>query len=540
MGVAFDVHPDFLKRREEMFEAYGREDYHKAAELGARILQDSLAFDAIHICGIALPKLKNYDQGYDFACASLSLTKPRVEWFINCAKTYADERMYVHSMAFVVNGLEAFPDHKELLYQRGINLCHTLAYDDGIQAFDYCLEKYPDFYHARMSKGFALHMLGRYDEAIECYEAVEKVAEGGVYEDVVNNWATLLMELGRRDEALWMLEHKVKVPDRPGTVYNKSFILLGNGVWPEAWHLYKLRDTVQTKLESGIADLGVPMAQSLDDICGKHLVLIHEQGLGDCLQFIRYAPMLRKYVRRLTVGVPRSMERMARRLIMDGDFEVICGRDMEAERSHVANADIVLPMLSSPALFDQRTDNIPNEPYFLPPPDALVQERSIGERDGRLRVGLVWAGASRPDHLMAYSIDRRRSVPYSLLEPLLEMSDRVQFVSLQQSNHRVDDERILQPIGEDYDLLDSAAVIAQLDLVITIDSAMCHLSAALGKRTWMLSRFDQCWRWFWDGRTDSGWYPALKIYQQRSPGEWQPIIERISIRLRESLVNGNA
>jgi len=212
---------------------------------------------------------------------------------------------------------------------------------------------------------------------------------------------------------------------------------------------------------------------------------------------------------------------------MDGGFEVICGRDMEAERSHVASADIVLPMLSSPSLFDQRTDNIPNDPYFLPPPDALVQERSIGERDGRLRVGLVWAGASRPDHLMAYSIDRRRSVPYSLLEPLLAMSDRIQFVSLQQSNHRVDDERILQPIGEDYDLLDSAAVIAQLDLVITIDSSMCHLSAALDKPTWMLSRFDQCWRWRWDERTHSDWYPSLKIYQQTSPGDWSGVIRRV-------------
>jgi len=227
---------------------------------------------------------------------------------------------------------------------------------------------------------------------------------------------------------------------------------------------------------------------------------------------------------------------MARRLIMDGGFEVTCGRDMEAERSLVASADIVLPMLSSTALFDQRTDNIPNEPYFLPPPDALVQERSIGERDSRLRVGLVWAGASRPDHLMAYSIDRRRSVPFSLLEPLLELSDRVQFVSLQQSNHRVEDERILQPIGEDYDLLDSAAVIAQLDLVITIDSAMCHLSAALGKPTWMLSRFDACWRWRWPQEDDwhdenTEWYPAMRIFRQREPGDWEGVIRRVCAAL---------
>lgn len=527
MGIDFNVHPEFLKRREEMFDAYGRGAFHEAASLAAKILQDSLAFDAIHICGIALPKLKNFDQGYDFACASLSLTKPRVEWYINCAKTYCDERMYVHSMVFVQNGLEAFPDCKELLYQRGINLCHTLAYEDGIKAFDVLLEKYPDFYHANLSKGFALHMLGRYDEALACYDLVEVVAEGSTYEEVVNNRATILMELGRREEALWLLEHKVKQPDRPATLYNKSFILLGNGVWPEAWHLYRLRDTVQSKPESGIADLGLPVAKTLDEIRGKHLVLIHEQGLGDCLQFIRYAPILRKYVRKLTIGVPRSMERVARRLIMDGDYDVLCGRDMEAEFEQIEKCDLVLPMLDAPALLEQRTDNIPNERYFLPVPDALVQQRSIGERDGRLRVGLVWAGASRPDHLMAYAIDRRRSVPFSLLEPLLSLSDQIQFVSLQLSDHHVENERLLQPLETDFDILDTAAVIEQLDLVITIDSAVCHLAAAFQKPTWMLSRFDQCWRWRWDGRTDSPWYPTLRIYQQKHQGDWSEVIQRV-------------
>jgi len=530
MSVTIDVHPDFHKRREEMFDAYGQGDYHKAAELGARILQDSLAFDAIHICGVALPKLGNYDQGYDFACASLALTKPPVEWYINCAKTYCDEKMYVHSMAFVVNGLEAFPDNLQLLYQRGINLCHTLAYEDGVKAFDECLEKYPYFYHAKMSKGFALHMLSRYDEALVCCEEVEEVAEGGAYEDVVNNHSSVLMDLGRRDEALWMLEHKVRDPQRKGTLYNKSLIFLGNGNWPEAWHLYRLRDTVQSK--SKIADLGLRLAQTLDEIRDKHLVLIHEQGLGDCLQFIRYAPILRKYVSKLTIGVPRSMERMAKQLIVDGDYEVIAGRHMESEMERVMKCDVVLPMLDAPAILDQRTDNIPNERYFLPPPDALVQERSIGERDGRLRVGLVWAGASRPDHLMAYAIDRRRSVPFPLLEPLLALSDRIQFVSLQQSNHSVDDKRIMQPIGEDYDILDTAAVIQQLDLVITIDSAVCHLAAALDKPTWMLSRFDACWRWRWPEESDwhdqnTEWYPAMKIFRQREPGDWESVIRRI-------------
>jgi hypothetical protein len=194
--------------------------------------------------------------------------------------------------------------------------------------------------------------------------------------------------------------------------------------------------------------------------------------------------------------------------------------------------DVVLPMLDSPGLLDQRTDNIPNERYFLPPPDALVHERSIGERDGRLRVGLVWAGASRPDHLMAYAIDRRRSVPFEALAPILKLSDQIQFVSLQLSDHRVEDKRVLQPLGTDYDILDTAAVIEQLDIVVTIDSSVAHLAASLGKPTWMLSRFDSCWRWRWPAEgawhdTKTEWYPTMTIYRQRRPGDWSEVICRV-------------
>lgn len=539
MTVPANLHPDFLARRDEMLDAYGASDWNRAASIAAGILQDSLAFDAIHICGIALPHLGNFDQGYDFACASLSLCKPRVEWFINCSKAWSDERMFVHAMVFVENGLKEFPDNQTLMYQRGILLTHTLAYEDAIKAFDECLGKYPDFGHAMMSKAFCLHMVGRYDEAIALDTKVESFAEGDLYEDTVNNHYSVLMELGRRDEALWLLEHATRNKERHGTLYNKSYILLGNGVWPEAWHMYRLRQTVLSRHESGLSTLGLPVADTLADICGKHLVLIHEQGLGDSLQFIRYAPILRRYVSKLTIGVPRSMERMAKRLDMDGDYEVICGKDMDADRDHIVHCDVVMPMLDAPAILQQRTDNIPNDPYFLPPPDALVRERSIGDRDGRLRVGLVWAGASRPDHLMAYSIDRRRSLPFTELEPLLRMSDCVQFVSLQLPDQRVDDERVMQPLQEGYDILDTAAVIMQLDLVVTIDSSMCHLSAALGKPTWMLSRFDGCWRWRWptsetewhDANTE--WYPTMTIFRQRVPGDWLNVIERVRRELAD-------
>jgi hypothetical protein len=144
--------------------------------------------------------------------------------------------------------------------------------------------------------------------------------------------------------------------------------------------------------------------------------------------------------------------------------------------------------------------------------------------------------------MRANSIDQRRSMTYEQMLPLIdEFQDRCDFISLQQSNFRVDDKRIIQPIEDGFDVLDTAAVVDQLDLVITIDSSMAHLPAALWKPTWMLSRLDACWRWFWpkseDDWRDSNtqWYPTMRIFRQREAGDWASVIDRVATKLQDVL-----
>jgi ADP-heptose:LPS heptosyltransferase len=114
-----------------------------------------------------------------------------------------------------------------------------------------------------------------------------------------------------------------------------------------------------------------------------------------------------------------------------------------------------------------------------------------------------------------------------LLEPLLAQHERFDFISLQQPAQHIEDKRIAQPVRDGFDLMDTAGIIAQLDLVISCDSAIAHLAAALGKPTWLLSRYDGCWRWFYDDRTDSPWYPSLRLYRQPKAGDWASVIERV-------------
>ena len=516
------LHPVFSTLKEEMWNKFLQKDLEGAARLAARILQESGAHDAIHVAGLALTGLKRYDEGFDWCCASLSLAKPSAEWYMNAAIAFMHEKDYVHAMVFIENGLKDYPDDKRMNYTRGLCMCHAQNWTAGITFLDDTLRIDPEFYHAKMSKGFCMHMLGRYDEAIALYDEIVDVAEPHDREEIVNNKACVLLDMGLQDEALNLLDTACAGSTRPGTQYNRSFLLLGKGVWPEAWDLYRNRSVVQVDGDQGLPIVDQITAKTLDDVRDKHLFLFHEQGLGDSLMFLRYAKMLRPLVSELTIGVPKSLDRLAKTMDLGGYYTVVS--DGKENAAHLAKCDVALPMLDCPAVFRSTVDNVPNEVPYFHVPDKKLELFS----DDRLRVGLCWAGASRPENIRAHAIDKRRSVGFELMAPILAMSDRFNFVSLQMEDHHIDDQRLYQPIKNDWDCLDTCTLIKQLDLVITIDSSVVHMAASIGAPTWMLSRHDQCWRWLWDGRTDSIWYPSLRIYQQPGRDTWPEVIEWVA------------
>ena len=536
MTVDLNPNAEAFKRKEDMWAALMAEDHARAAELASAQLQDHFAFDAVHVAGLALAKM-GHEEAFDWCCMSIALSKASEDWYKNCAITFKEKQDYGHSLIFLKNGMEAHPDSRMLAYEMGVTLAQAQQFEAAETALRHVMTKWPDYTHAKLTLGFVLHMQCRYDEAIALYEESEPAAEGLHHEEVVNNWACVMIERGQQREALDLLNRLCRDPERKATEYNKSFIYLGLGWWPMAWHSYRLRMEVQRQGDQGLPVVDQPIAQTLADIKGKHLFMFHEQGLGDSLMFLRYARLLRPHCQSLTIGVPGSLARLAGRLDMAPDYRVISGQNLEEDKMILQNAHYALPMLDAPALLEQRTDNIPGEPYFLPVPEALVYKRSIATkcRTGRPRIGLVWAGAGRPDNIRAHSIDKRRSVPFELMEPILQYHDRADLVSLQMPDHHVDDARLIQPVETDWDVLDTCAVIAQLDLVICIDSAVAHMAGAFQKPVWMLSRLDQCWRWFWDRRETTDWYPAMSIFQQKTAGDWPEVIDRVVTRLNDRL-----
>lgn len=514
-----------------LWDPFLEKDYEGAAKAAAKILKDCWALDAIHVAGLSLCGLDRMEEGFDWLCASLSLAAAKPDWYANAAIAMMDKKDYIRAMLFVQNGIKDFPDDIRLSYMRGLCMCHAQGWQQAIEFLDDTIRVDSTFYHSYVSKGFCLHMLGRYDEAVECYKLVKQEdATEGDFEETINNWACVLLEQGKPKESLDLLNKYYPDSKRPGTIYNKSFIYMGLGDWPKGWHMYRQRQTVQVKGDQGVPLVEHPLAKDLEDIKGKDLFLFHEQGLGDTLQFVRYAKILYPMVKSMTIAVPKPLHRIMEHFDLPEPFTVVS--DGEKEQDLFSHCEVAMPMLDAPSMLETNVNNIPNFVPYFKVPQTMIDKHQLMDTCKPL-VGLVWAGASRPDNIRANSIDKRRSIPFDVIDPILQLHHQFQFISLQLPDHRVDDDRLIQPLRDGYDILDTAAVISQLDLVITIDSSLAHLAGAINKPVWMLTRYDQCWRWFWDGRTTTPWYPTMELFQQKSHGAWTEVIERVVQQLKQ-------
>jgi len=495
------------------------------ADVG-RHLRDTDALNYIHIAGLALIHLGKEVDGIDWLCASLSLTQAEPEWFVNAAIATMDKKLYSRAMMFLENGVKEHPDHVKIRFMRGLTHIHLRNWSEAVKDFDHVLSIDPGYYHANLSKGFVLHMLGQYTSALKCYDDVDRATTPlDTLEEIDNNIVCVMIEQGAYKQALELIEDRHLVSIRHGTLFNKALLMLGLGKWPDAWAPYRHRFHVQETQHDFVKRVDQPMVNSLSDLRGRNVLFYHEQGFGDTLQFVRYARMIAEHASHVTIGVPQKLVRLLQTLDLGVPYSVVTTIE------ETAYCTVSVPMLDAPFLFQTTLDTIPATVPYLSVPAAVAEQRQLPD-NGRPRIGLVWAGAARPDNLRANAVDRRRSMPFEEMRHLLFLSDRYDFISLQLEDHRVADRRLFQPLDNSFDMLDTAAIVDQLDLVITIDSAVAHLAGALGKRVWLLSRFDACWRWLWDGRDTSPWYPTMKIFRQSRPGDWTSVLRNVHDELR--------
>lgn len=267
------------------------------------------------------------------------------------------------------------------------------------------------------------------------------------------------------------------------------------------------------------------------DYCNK-LLITYEQGLGDTIQFIRYAELCKKHANKVYILCPPEIKGLMETCPwIDGAVQMICENEFD---EHIS-------VMSLPYLFGTVLGTIPATIPYLYALKSKVEENIV--KSDQLKVGLVWSGNPRRHSIRASMVDKKRSITFSQYAPLLTM-EGVQFYNLQFGAHKESETKdnwfndavkaglIIDPIREARDFSDTAAIIAQLNLVITVDTSVAHVAGAMGKPVWILSRFSGCWRWLTD-RTDSPWYPSAKLFRQQKQDDWDGVIVEVMQSLKK-------
>jgi tetratricopeptide (TPR) repeat protein len=400
----------------------------------------------------------------------------------------------------------------------GITFKEQARLDEAATAFRQAIALDPDFAEAHNNLGTVLGEQSRQDEAVRCYRsAVDLMPD---FAEAHNNLGTALRALQRLDEAVASYRRAIGLsPDYADAHNNLAMALLACGDMAAGWAEYEWRwKTPQTA--KACRDFAQPQWRGAP-AQGRTLLIHAEQGLGDTLQFCRYVPLAAARGLRIILEVPAPLVRLLRSL-PDVDLVVARGETLP-------EFDLHCPMLSMPLAMGTTITTVPCAVPYLRADTALAaawRARLAATRRPGPRVGVAWAGSSRRHSATGAALDGRRSIAPDRLAPLFALSG-LHFVSLQKDGPSALAHFLLTDFMDEIaDFADTAALVANLDLVVSVDTSVAHLAAALGKPVWLLDRFDSCWRWL-VGRRDSPWYPTLRLYRQPRPGDWDAVIESL-------------
>lgn len=408
------------------------------------------------------------------------------------------------------------PRNSDSLHLLGV-IAHSTGRDElAIELIKKAIAVNPREPTAHSNLGNLFQKLGRSDEAIASYRRALNINPN--IPAALNNLGNALRSQRKLDEAIATYRKALTLnPDDPEVHYHLSMALLARGDLADAWPEYEWRWKTPMLVP---ARRDFPQPQWRGEAAAGRTLLIHgEQGFGDTLQFCRYAPLAAARGLRVVLEVPRPLARL---------IGGVAGVDqIVAEGEPRPNFDFHCPMLSLPLAFGTTLATIPADgPYLHADPEhvAAWRTRLAEQTDGLPRIGLVWAGTSRT-HMLTTS-EGERSIAPDRLAPLFGLPG-LRFFSLQKDGPSAPDHFPLTDfMNEMGDFADTAALIANLDLVLSVDTAVAHLAAALGKPVWLLDRFDGCWRWLVD-RRDSPWYPSVRLYRQAKPGAWDAVVAEV-------------
>lgn len=435
------------------------------------------------------------------------------------ASLFAANRLEeAHDIALAL--MRAQPRNFHVQHLLGALAARRGRWEECVAACTAALALHPDHPEALANRGAALRMLGQLEAALADYDRAIAAAPGSA--EAHNNRGVALAALNRHREAIDAYARALELrPDYERARFNRATSRLVSGEFDEGWRDHEARWT-GSEMHRGKRALPGREWSGHEDLAGKKLLLYAEQGLGDTIQFARYATLAHRRGARVILEVHAPLVALLRGV--EGVGEVI------ALGEPLPRFDLHCALMSAPLAFATTLESIPADvPYLQADEDAVAAWRERLRDGRRLHIGLAWSGSRTLRN------DANRSIALARLASFTA-PDRT-LVALQTDIRESDDASVKSLgirtfEGELRDFRDTAALIGALDLVISVDTAAAHLAGALAKPAWILLPFSPDWRWLLQREESSPWYPTARLFRQPRIGDWDPVIDRVAETLR--------
>lgn len=410
----------------------------------------------------------------------------------------------------------------DVLFGRGMTYLSLKQFDLASTDFEQVTKLNPSYTHAHLNLSIAWRHLGRLEEAFSANEIA--IRQDPQYVQVYNNQALVCVDMCRFDDALDYYHQALQIDSTfSETYWNYSLLHLLLGDFTKGWQHYEHR--WQSVMKNDRRHFSKPLWLGEESLEGKTILIYPEQGFGDFIQFCRYVNQVERLGATVILEVQKPL--MALMSTLPGNFTLVETGGL------LPNFDFQCPIVSLPLAFKTQLETIPGSTPYLGTDKQKEQfwKKELGTQL-KPRVGLVWSGAS------GHSNDYHRSIALEKLKPLFDLP--VDFHSLH-NQITAHDSIILADLNKVYthqdalnDFSDTAALIAQMDVVITVDTSVAHLAGAMGKECWVLLPSTPDFRWMLN-RTDSPWYPSMTLFRQQKINDWESLVEIVRSRLHEKV-----
>jgi len=457
--------------------------------------------------GLALQELSKTDKALGDFSHAIEIDSNLAEAWNNRGNVLTEINRLDEAITNYDQAIHINPLYAEAYNNRGITLKEKKRLAESLASYDSAIEINLTYAEAYSNRGLTLTDMRQMDAAIASFDHAIKINPS--YAEAFSNRGNTLVCMKKLDEAIASFDRAIEInPEYAEAKWNKALALLLDGQFSEGWPLYEWRWKYK-KFSSPKRDFLAPLWLGNESLTGKTILLHAEQGLGDTIQFCRYAKLVKALGAKVILEVPKIL------VCLLGSLE---GVDELIEHGKLLPFfDFHTPLLSLPLAFKTDINNIPNPTYYLAPTITNLSKWKVKLGEKVLpRVGLVWSGNS------THINDHNRSL---LLENLLVLlPNQFEYISLQKEVREIDESVLLNsPIkhfGESInDFADTAALCKLMDIVISVDTSVAHLSGAIGNATYLLLPYSPDWRWLLE-RTDSPWYQTTRLYRQSTDGEW--------------------